>query len=58
MRDLEQLQLLAQLIDSIDLALDKLKEAYEKKDSENFYNAKKTVLEFQKEISKQIREEK
>jgi hypothetical protein len=55
MMDLGQLQLLAQLIDSIDLAVDKLGKAYEKKDSEKFYNAKKTTLEFQREISKQIK---
>ena len=55
MMDLAQLQLLAQLIDSIDIAADKLGKAYEKKDSEGFYNSKKTILEFQKEISKQIK---
>jgi len=55
MKELGQLQLLAQLIDSMDLAVDKLGKAFEKKDSEKFYNAKKTVLEFQQEISRQIR---
>jgi len=55
MIDLMQLQLLAQLIDSIDIATDKLGKAYEKKDSEEFYKAKKTILEFQKEISKEIK---
>jgi len=56
--DLIQLQLLAQLIESMDMAADKLGKAYEKKDSEEFYNAKKTVLGFQQEISKQIKGEK
>jgi len=55
MMDLAQLQLLAQLIDSMDMAADKLGKFYEKKDSEGFYNAKKTALGFQKEISKQIK---
>ena len=53
--DLAQLQLLAQLIDSIDLAADHLGKSYEKKDSEGFYNAKRTILEFQKRISEQIK---
>ena len=55
MKNLGQLQLLAQLIDSMDMAVDKLGEAFEKKDGEKFYNAKKTTLGFQKEISKQIK---
>jgi len=54
MMDLIELQLLAQLIDTIDIAADKLGKSYEKKDSEGFYNAKKTILEFQKQISKEI----
>jgi len=53
--NLEQLQLLAQLIDSTDLAINKLEKAYEKKDSEGFYNSKKIILEFQKEISNMIK---
>ena len=55
MINLEQLQLLAQLTDSIEVALEKLGESYQKKDSEEFYTAKKTILEFQKEISRQIK---
>lgn len=55
MMDLIQLQLLAQLIDNVDLAADKLEKSYEKKDSEKFYNAKRNILEFQKEISNQIK---
>ena len=55
MKDLEKLQLLAQLIDSIEIAVEKLDEAYKKNDSEGFYNSKKAILGFQKEISKQIK---
>jgi len=55
MMDLIQLQLLAQLIDSMDMAADELGKAYEKKDSERFYNAKRTILGFQKEIAGQIK---
>lgn len=56
MMNLEQLRLLAQLVDSIDIAADKLDKAYEKKDSEKFYMAKKTILGFQKAMEKQIKE--
>ena len=54
MKDLAQLQLLAQLIDSIEIAVEKLGDSYKKKDSEEFYNSKKAILGFQKEISKEI----
>ena len=53
--DLEKLQLLAQLIDSMEIAVEKLGESYEDKDSEKFYNSKRAVLGFQKEISNQIK---
>lgn len=55
MMDLVQLQLLAQLIDSMDIAVDRLGKAYEKKDGEEFYNSKKTILGFQEEIAKLIK---
>ena len=55
MKDLGQLQLLAQLIDSIEIAIEKLGDAYQKKDSEKFYKSKKAILGFQKEISRQLK---
>ena len=54
MKDLEQLQLLAQLVDSIEIAVEKLGDSYKEKDSEEFYNSKKAILGFQKEVAKQI----
>ena len=54
MRNLEQLQLLAQLVDSIEIAVEKLGDSYKEKDSEKFYNSKKAILGFQKEVAKQI----
>ena len=54
MRNLEQLQLLAQLVDSIEIAVEKLGDSYKEKDSEEFYNSKKAILGFQKEVAKQI----
>ena len=55
MRNLEQLQLLAQLVDSIEIAVEKLGDSYKEKDSEKFYNSKKAILGFQKEVAKQIK---
>jgi len=55
MMNLQELQLLAQLIDSMEIAVEKLGKAYEKKDSEDFYNSKKTIVGFQQEIAKMIK---
>lgn len=55
MISLEQLQLLAQLTDSMEIAAEKLGESYEKKDGEGFFEAKKTILKFQENISEQIK---
>ena len=55
MKDLQQLQLLAQLVDSIEIAVEKLGDSYKEKDSEEFYNSKRAILGFQKEIAKQIK---
>jgi len=53
--DLEQLQLLAQLIDSMEIAAEKLGESYKEKEGEEFYKAKQAILGFQNEILKQIK---
>ena len=53
--NLQELQLLAQLIDSMDIAVEKLGKAYQKKDSEEFYKSKKSMIDFQKEIKNQIK---
>ena len=50
MADLEQLQLLAQLVDSMEIAIDKLERAYQNNDSENFQRSKKTISDFQQKI--------
>jgi len=54
MVDLEQLQILAQLVDSTELSIDKLEIAYQNNDSENFEKAKKTIFSFQQKISEII----
>jgi len=50
MVDLEQLQILAQLVDSMEIAIDKLEKAYQNNDSENFQRSKKTIFDFQQKI--------
>lgn len=50
MVDLEQLQILAQLVDSIEIAIDKLEQAYRDNDSEDFRKSKKTIFDFQQKI--------
>ena len=54
MADLEQLQILAQLVDSMEIAIDKLETAYQDNDSENFEKAKRTIFNFQQKISEII----
>ena len=54
MVDLEQLQILAQLVDSMEIAIDKLERAYQNNDSENFQKSKKTISDFQQKISEII----
>jgi len=54
MVDLEQLQILAQLVDSMEIAIDKLERAYQDNDSENFQRSKQTISDFQQKISEII----
>lgn len=50
MASLEQLQILAQLVDSMEMAIDKLEKSYQNNDSENFQKSKKTISDFQQKI--------
>lgn len=52
--NLESLQLLAQLTDNMEIAMEKLEESYQDKDSEKFYNSREAILDFQNKISKLI----
>lgn len=52
--DYEKVQIVAQLIQSMQEAEKKLENYYKKKDIENFNNAKKSILKFQKEIKEMI----
>ncbi len=51
MADLEQLQLLAQLTDDIEIAINKLEKSYKDNNAQEFQNSKKAILDFQKKIS-------
>ena len=53
--NLEQLQLLAQLVDSMEIALEKLEDSYKDKNGEEFHEAKNSILSFQKEVVKQAK---
>lgn len=52
MLDPSQVQILAQLIDNIEISIDKLEDAYQEKNGEEFINSKNAILEFQKGIDK------
>ena len=52
MIDLEQLQTLAQLIESIEVGIANLEKAYTENNSEMFINSKKEILRLQKEVAK------
>lgn len=50
MVNLEQLQILAQLADSMEIAIDKLEKAYNDKDLEDFQKSKGAISDFQQKI--------
>ena len=51
MIDLQHLQLLAQLIDSLEISIDKLEQAYQNNDSEDFQKSKQSISSFQQQIA-------
>jgi len=56
MLDLEQLQILAQLVDNIEISTNKLEKAYQDNDSEDFQKSRKAILDFQQKISALLEE--
>ena len=54
----EQLYLLLQIIRGMNDAVDKLEKAHKNKDIENFERARKSVLEFQRNLDKELEEVK
>lgn len=55
MIDLEELQILAQLVDNIDLTIIQLEKAYERKNTEDFERAKREILDIQGKISQIVK---
>lgn len=53
--ELQKVQLLLQLIDSMDLVTKKLEDSYNKKNSERFNDYKNEILKFQKKIDEILR---
>ena len=51
MLDIEQIQLLAQLIDNADVTIENLEKSYEKNNAEDFKDSKKEILDIQNKIS-------
>ena len=51
MTDLAHLQVLAQLVDNMEIVINKLEDAYNKNDAEKFKAAKKEILDIQKKIA-------
>jgi hypothetical protein len=51
MLDLEQLQILAQLIDNSEASIIKLEKAYDKNNAEDFTNSKNEIIDIQKKIA-------
>jgi len=53
---LEELQMLAQLIDSTNSAVERIEHSYGRNDVEEFTQAKETILNFNKKISEIIKQ--
>ena len=51
MLDIEQIQLLAQLIDNTEVTIENLEKSYEENNSEDFTKSKQEILEIKKKIS-------
>jgi len=54
LQDVQELQVIAQLIDNMDVVVGKLEKAYADKDGENFKKAKEEILKSQKSIKSMV----
>ena len=54
MLDLEQLQILAQLVDNIGIIIEKIEKSFEENNGEEFVKSKKELLNSQKKINEII----
>jgi hypothetical protein len=55
MIDLQELQILAQLVDNMEIIIGKIEKAYASNNTEEFNKSKKEMLDMQKKISKMIK---
>ena len=55
LQDVQELQVIAQLIDNMTIITDKLEKAYNDKDSINFKQAKEEILKSQKQIENMLK---
>lgn len=53
-QDLQELQIIAQLIDNIEVVVDKLENSYNNKDALSFESSKQEIFKFQKKILEMI----
>ena len=51
MVSLEELQTLAQLVDSIEIGVDKIEQSYQNNDAEEFKKSRDAILSFQQKIN-------
>jgi hypothetical protein len=54
LQDVQELQVIAQLIDSMDVIVGKLEKAYSNKNGEEFKTAKEEILKSQKKIDNML----
>jgi hypothetical protein len=55
MTDLRQLQILAQLVDEMEISINQLEADYKNNNAENFNKSKNQILEIQNKISKMLK---
>ncbi len=55
MANLQELQILAQLLDNMNLASEKLEKSYGKNNAEDFNSAKKEIADIQNKISQVLK---
>lgn len=53
--DLEEIQILAQLIDNMFILSDKLEDSYNKKNGEQFNKSKSEILDYQKKLIEMLK---
>jgi len=55
LQDVQELQVIAQLIDNMDVIVDRLEKAYNEKDGQKFKESKEEILKSQKKIGEMLK---